>query len=103
MADRIRIYRNGGKVKWGRNKKSDRGIEENFRICRTRDAMKKKTSTFSGGMKQRLGLAQAIVHKPELLLLDEPVSALDPVGRRQIMNLLKELQQKQRFFILHIF
>lgn len=58
------------------------------------DAMKKKTSTFSGGMKQRLGLAQAIVHKPELLLLDEPVSALDPVGRRQIMNLLKELQEE---------
>ncbi|WP_430541106.1 DUF4162 domain-containing protein [Sporosarcina thermotolerans] len=45
-------------------------------------------------MKQRLGLAQAIVHKPELLLLDEPVSALDPMGRRQVMNLLKELQQE---------
>ena len=56
------------------------------------DEMKKKTSAFSGGMKQRLGLAQAIVHKPKLLLLDEPVSALDPVGRRQVMNLLKELQ-----------
>lgn len=56
--------------------------------------MKKKTGTFSGGMKQRLGIAQAIVHKPKLLLLDEPVSALDPIGRRQIMNLLKELQQE---------
>lgn len=57
------------------------------------DAKKKKTGTFSGGMKQRLGLAQAIVHKPALLLLDEPVSALDPIGRREIMNLLKELQE----------
>lgn len=56
------------------------------------DAKKKKTGTFSGGMKQRLGLAQAIVHKPALLLLDEPVSALDPIGRREILNLLKELQ-----------
>ncbi|AQQ54450.1 ABC transporter ATP-binding protein [Planococcus lenghuensis] len=55
--------------------------------------MKKKTGAFSGGMKQRLGLAQAIVHQPQLLLLDEPVSALDPAGRREIMDLLKSLQQ----------
>lgn len=55
---------------------------------------KKKIGAFSGGMKQRLGLAQAIVHNPSLLLLDEPVSALDPVGRREILNLLKELQEK---------
>ncbi|MEG0260138.1 MAG: ABC transporter ATP-binding protein [Lysinibacillus sp.] len=58
------------------------------------DVLHKKIATFSGGMKQRLGIAQAIVHKPKLLLLDEPVSALDPVGRREVMDLLKGLQQQ---------
>lgn len=57
------------------------------------DAKGKKISSFSGGMRQRLGLAQAIVHKPAFLFLDEPVSALDPIGRREILNLVKELQQ----------
>ncbi|MGE7110521.1 ATP-binding cassette domain-containing protein [Lysinibacillus sp. NPDC047702] len=56
--------------------------------------LNKKIATFSGGMKQRLGIAQAIVHKPKLLLLDEPVSALDPVGRREVLDLLKGLQQE---------
>lgn len=54
----------------------------------------KKIGAFSGGMKQRLGIAQAILHKPKILLLDEPVSALDPAGRHEMMNLLKALQKE---------
>lgn len=55
------------------------------------DSRKNKISGFSGGMKQRLGIAQAILHKPRILLLDEPVSALDPLGRKEMMSLLQEL------------
>lgn len=57
------------------------------------DSRKQKVSGFSGGMKQRLGIAQAILHKPHILLLDEPVSALDPLGRKEMMTLLTELAQ----------
>lgn len=58
------------------------------------DKAKKKISTYSGGMRQRLGIAQAILHRPELLILDEPVSALDPIGRREIIQLLENLKKE---------
>lgn len=52
-----------------------------------------KVGTFSGGMKQRLGIAQAILHKPSFIVMDEPVSALDPIGRREVLNLIKEIKK----------
>jgi ABC-2 type transport system ATP-binding protein len=57
-----------------------------------KDAAKRRISGYSGGMKQRLGLAQAIIHRPKLLILDEPVSSLDPIGRSEVLELLQDLK-----------
>ena len=63
----------------------------------------KQIHTYSGGMKQRLGIAQALIHQPELLILDEPVSALDPLGRREILTLMEELKKETTIlFSTHI-
>lgn len=59
-----------------------------------KEAARRRIAGYSGGMKQRLGLAQALVHRPRLLLLDEPVSALDPIGRREVMQLLQAIRKE---------
>lgn len=59
---------------------------------------------FSKGMLQRVGLAQAIVHEPKLVVLDEPMSGLDPMGRREVRDLIEELSHEGKtiFFSTHI-
>jgi ABC-2 type transport system ATP-binding protein len=54
------------------------------------DAMHKKIGAYSKGMRQRVKLAQAIAHDPELLILDEPLSGMDPIARRKTIRLIKE-------------
>ena len=59
---------------------------------------------FSKGMLQRVGIAQAILHDPEVMFLDEPMSGLDPIGRREVRDIILEQKQKGRtvFFSTHI-
>jgi len=62
-------------------------------------AGKRRVGGYSRGMRQRLGLAQALIHRPRVLLLDEPVSALDPAGRRDVLNLINGLRGDTTVFM----
>jgi ABC-2 type transport system ATP-binding protein len=67
------------------------------------EAKNRKIAKYSGGMKQRLGIAQALIQRPQLIMLDEPVSALDPIGRREVLDLLEGLKKETTIlFSTHI-
>ena len=69
-----------------------------------KDAARLQLRKFSKGMLQRVGLAQAILHDPKVVFLDEPMSGLDPMGRREVRDLIEELKQQGKtvFFSTHI-
>ena len=69
-------------------------IKELLTLVDLAEVGKRRIGGFSRGMRQRLGLAAALVHRPEVLLLDEPVSALDPAGRKDVLELIGQLSGK---------
>ncbi|MET3698232.1 ABC-2 type transport system ATP-binding protein [Bacillus oleivorans] len=75
-------------------------IEELIKFVGLEDAIDQKVKTYSLGMKQRLGIAQSLLHKPSLLILDEPSNGLDPAGIRHLRDYLKEISTKENISIL---
>jgi ABC-2 type transport system ATP-binding protein len=69
-----------------------RAVAEALERVDLADAADRRTGTYSGGMRQRLGIAGALVHRPPVIVLDEPVSALDPEGRRDVLELIASLR-----------
>jgi ABC-2 type transport system ATP-binding protein len=75
-----------------RGQAAARRADELLETVGLKDAVNRRIGGFSRGMRQRMGLAQALVHQPSVLLLDEPVSALDPAGRKEVLDLIETLR-----------
>ena len=75
---------------------SGRRVDELLRLFGLRDAQRARVRTYSMGMRQRLGLAVALLHDPELLILDEPANGLDPAGIAEVRQLLRRLAREGR-------
>ena len=80
---------------------TDTEIHEILELVGLREATYKRVRTFSLGMKQRLGIAIALLGKPELLILDEPVNGLDPMGMKDVRDIILRINQERgvTFFI----
>lgn len=75
-------------------------IDEVIKLVGLENRIKDKVSKYSLGMRQRLGIAQAILHKPNLLILDEPTNGLDPEGIKQVKDLVVKLAKEEKMAVL---
>ncbi|MDO4545834.1 MAG: ABC transporter ATP-binding protein [Bacillota bacterium] len=83
-----------------RGTQSKNSIEEALKLVNLDKETKKKVKQFSLGMKQRLGIAMAMMHNPEFIILDEPTNGLDPAGIQQIRLLIKKLSTENGVTVL---
>lgn len=84
-------------IPWGRRNDV---VEETLETLGLADSADRSASTFSGGMIRRLELAQALVHRPRILVLDEPTVGLDPIARGEFWERIEQLQQKAMTTVL---
>jgi len=79
-------------------------IDDLLKLMKLEDAADRRISKYSKGMAQRIGLAQAMIHDPDLLILDEPTASLDPVGRKEFRDILLEMKRRGKtvFISSHI-
>ena len=75
-------------------------LNEVIELVGLTDRIHEKVKTYSLGMRQRLGIAQALLHKPKVLILDEPTNGLDPAGIREIRDYLRKLAQSEQMAII---
>lgn len=83
-----------GKAYGLRGKELKSEIERVSEIIGIREKLKEKVETYSGGMKRRLNIGVALLHKPELLIMDEPTVAIDPQSRNHILQTVKKLNEE---------
>jgi ABC-2 type transport system ATP-binding protein len=76
-------------------------IDEMLDVVGLRGRKNYKIRTYSKGMKQRLGIAQALFHNPEVVFMDEPTDGVDPVGRREIRSLMQQLKEEGKTIFLN--
>jgi ABC-2 type transport system ATP-binding protein len=78
-----------------------RGAEAMLELVGLKERMHYKIRTYSKGMKQRIGIAQALLHNPEVIFLDEPTDGVDPVGRREIRIIMQRLKEQGKTIFLN--